>query len=93
MDFVWDSRKNEANIRKHGIPFEVAVLVFNDEKIIERFDKSHSSAGEERWNAIGMVEKVLFVVFTEVNDCVRIISARKATREEIYEYYKDYEFR
>ena len=46
MNFVWDSRKNEANIRKHGIPFEVAVLVFNDEKIIERFDKSHSSAGE-----------------------------------------------
>ena len=93
MNFVWDSRKNETNIRKHGIPFEVAVLVFNDEKIIERFDWSHSTAAEERWNAIGMVEKVLFVVFTEVKDCVRIISARRATKEEINEYYKNYDLR
>ncbi|MBR4796655.1 MAG: BrnT family toxin, partial [Spirochaetia bacterium] len=43
------------------------------------------------WNAIGMVEEVLFVVFTEIDDdCIRIISARKAEKEEKYEYYKNY---
>jgi hypothetical protein len=93
MNFVWDIRKNEANIRKHGIPFEAAILVFDDEKMIERFDRNHSSESEERWVAIGMVERVLVVIFTEIKDCVRIISARKATREEINEYYKDYDLR
>jgi len=93
MFFSWDNRKNEANIKKHGIPFEAAVLVFNDEKRIERFDRDHSSGSEERWNTIGMVERVVFVVFTEIEDCVRIISARKATKEEIDEYYKNYDIR
>ena len=83
MKFVWDVRKNVANIKKHGIPFEAAIHVFNDEKRIERYDRIHSSIFEERWNVIGMVERVVFVVFTELDDYVRIISARKATREKL----------
>lgn len=46
-----------------------------------------------KWNAIGMVGKVLFVVYTERGEQIRIISARRATREEEKEYYDGYEFR
>ena len=50
----------------------------------------HSSAGEDRWNVIGMVDRVLFVVYTEVSDdTIRIISARAAKKEEIDEYFSD----
>lgn len=72
---------------------ELAVRVFLDEKRIERYDERHSTMNEERWNAIGMVGKVLFVVFTERGENVRIISARRATREEEKVYYDGYEFR
>ena len=54
----------------------------------------HSSFDEDRWNVIGMVEKVLFVVYTEItNDRIRIISARAAEKEEIDEYFSDYDLR
>lgn len=94
MKFEWDDNKNEMNKKKHdGIGFELAVRVFLDEKRIERYDERHSTMNEERWNAIGMVGKVLFVVFTERGENVRIISARRATREEEKVYYDGYEFR
>lgn len=53
----------------------------------------HSSDTEDRWNVIGRVEDVLFVVYTERNERTRIISARKATQEEINEYYNNYDIR
>lgn len=64
-----------------------------DEKRIEKYDSSHSTDTEDRWNVIGMVDDVLFVVYTERNDRTRIISARKATKEETDEYYDDYDLR
>ncbi|MBQ3670399.1 MAG: BrnT family toxin, partial [Treponema sp.] len=60
---------------------------------IEKYDSKHSTATEDRWNVIGMVEDVLFVVYTERDARTRIISARKATKEEINEYYDDYDIR
>ena len=82
MEFEWDEEKNRANIRKHdGISFEMAVRVFLDENRIEKYDARHS-IDEDRYNVIGMVENLLFVVYTERNDdAIRIISARKATKE------------
>ena len=48
---------------------------------IEKYDARHS-IDEDRYNVIGMVENLLFVVYTERNDdTIRIISARKATKE------------
>ena len=94
MQFEWDEEKNELNKKKHdGLGFELAVRVFLDEKRIERYDASHSTLDEDRWDAIGMVEKVLFVVFTERGERTRIISARRATEEEEREYYDGYESR
>ena len=87
MQFEWDEAKNRMNIRKHGISFEMATGVFFDEYRIERVDYLHS-ADEERLYTIGRIESILFVVFTERKDSIRIISARKATKEEENEYYK-----
>lgn len=94
MIYEWDNDKNEYNKEKHdGISFEFAVRVFLDEKRIEKYDFNHSTDDEDRWNVIGMVDGILFVVYTERNDRTRIISARKATKEETDEYYDDYDFR
>lgn len=94
MKFEWDDEKNISNQMKHdGISFEIAVRVFLDQKRIERYDEEHSSFEEDRWNVIGLVEKVLFVVYTERKDSIRIISARRATKEETEEYYRDYDIR
>ena len=89
MRFEWDEEKNLINIKKHdGISFSMAVRVFLDENRIEKYDLDHSTE-EDRYNVIGMVEKLLFVVYTErEKDTIRIISARKATKEECDEYYK-----
>lgn len=94
MEFEWDDDKNAYNKEKHdGISFEFAVRVFLDEKRIEKYDAKHSTDAEDRWNVIGMVEDILFVVYTERGSRTRIISARKATTEEINEYYNDYDLR
>lgn len=86
MKFEWDYEKNLTNKRKHGISFETATKVFNDPYYIEVFDSEHSSE-EDRYIAIGLVEEVLFVVFTERRENIRLISARLATEEERRFYY------
>ncbi len=91
--FVWDERKNKSNRKKHGISFEEAVCVFNDEKLLEIYDPEHSNTDEDRWYALGSIGILIVVVFTIRNDSIRIISARKATTGEKNEYYKDYDLR
>ena len=84
--FEWDEEKNAANIKKHGIDFEDAIRVFEDDDRIEIYDAAHSGE-EDRYNTIGMVNDVLFVVYTERREAIRIISARPATRGERSIYY------
>lgn len=86
MTFEWDEDKNKINLEKHGIDFETAILVFNDMQRIEIFDLEHS-VEEDRYNTIGMVYDVLFVVYTERKDNIRLISARLATKTERSIYY------
>lgn len=85
----WDDRKNEINKRKHGISFETAAHVFEDINRIEYFDEAHS-VDEDRFIVLGLVRKVLFVVYTDRGDATRIISARKATEAETEVYYDNY---
>lgn len=85
----WDDRKNEINKRKHGISFETAAHVFEDINRIEYFHEAHS-ADEDRFIVLGLVRKVLFVVYTDRGDATRIISARKATEPETEVYYDNY---
>ena len=86
LKYEWDEEKAAINLRKHKVSFEDAVYVFQDENRIEFFDAEHSN-DEDRYVAIGMVGNVLFVVFTERKDVVRIISARKANSLERSYYY------
>ena len=85
-NFEWDDEKAELNKKKHGITFETAALVFEDEDRVEEFDEFHSDY-EDRWQVIGKVENVLFVVYTERQESTRLISAREANAKERRKYY------
>lgn len=91
-DFEWDPNKAQSNFKKHGVGFETAATVFKDKRAISIYDENHSEA-EERWITIGLdeVTRILVVIHTyrffEADECViRIISARKATPNEILVY-------
>ena len=84
--YEWDSEKEALNVEKHGLDFDTAVLVFEDENYLEWYDFQHSDT-EDRYNVLGMVHDVLFVVYTERKDNIRIISARLATNQERSLYY------
>lgn len=86
MKFEWDEDKNIINKEKHKISFETAAYVFDDPYYIEMFDFEHS-VDEDRYIAIGKVGDILFVVFTERKDTIRLISARLATNVERSLYY------
>ncbi|MFI3257561.1 MAG: BrnT family toxin [Spirochaetales bacterium] len=90
MHFEWDSEKEKTNIKKHGISFHTAQLVFTDNNHLEFYDEMHSTAKEERYIALGNIGKILFVVFTEKNNITRIISARPANTAERKLYYGNY---
>jgi len=64
ITFEWDEEKNKLNKKQHGIDFNDAKLVFNDPNKIVLPDL-YNSEKEERWLAIGIVSRILFVVFTE----------------------------
>ena len=82
----WDDNKNAINIKKHNVNFETAAYIFNDVNRIEFYDSIHSET-EERYYTIGMVGDVLFVVYTERGDAIRLISARYANEKERRAYY------
>ena len=86
MTFEWDECKNLLNMKKHRISFETAVHVFDDPDYIEMYDFEHS-INEDRFIAIGKVGDILFVVFTERGQNIRLISARLATDAERRLYY------
>lgn len=79
MIFAWDDEKNIANQKKHGISFEEAAQVFEQEHEIA-YDSEHSNHSEDRFLAYGFLERhgAVVVVFVEVlEDTIRIISAFK----------------
>ena len=89
MLFEWDDNKEKINIAKHGIDFSTAAHVFQDENRIEFFDEAHSEY-EDRYITIGQINGVtiiVMVVYTERENAIRLISARKATKLERRMYY------
>ena len=82
----WDENKNQQNIRKHGISFQTAALVFADEERIEYLDKLHSQ-DEIRYVVLGCVHGILYVVYTMRDEYARLISARMANAVERRIYY------
>ena len=84
--FEWDDEKNRINKRKHNVDFNDAAKVFGDENRIEWLDEEHSDE-ENRYITIGRVKKILFVIYTERENKTRLISARRADKEERMMYY------
>jgi uncharacterized DUF497 family protein len=83
ITFTWDKRKAQNNLKKHNVSFEEATEIWNDEFAAFLHDPSHSD-NEDTYIMIGYSSKnnLLFVSFTERNKDIRIISARKATKNE-----------
>ena len=87
-DFEWDDDKAAANYAKHGVSFGRARLVFSDLFGIGAYD-DRDDYGEDRFTRVGMVEgTLLFASYTERGDRIRIISARRATKDEQDDYYR-----
>lgn len=85
VEFAWDRRKAAANLKKHGVSFEEAATAFEDRLGAYFPDSLH----EDRFILIGFSRKhrLLYVVHAEVEpQAIRIISARKATRNEKARY-------
>ncbi len=79
---TWDEGKNRVNIQKHGIDFLDVPAMFQHPMVT--FLDQRKDYGEDRWIGIGILKTLLaVVVFAETKpETIRIISARKATRNE-----------
>ncbi|MDR0443362.1 MAG: BrnT family toxin [Treponema sp.] len=90
LEFEWDEKKNAINIMKHGVSFDDAKAVFFDSERFEFYDEGHSFF-EDRWLILGLSGwELLMVSCTERKGRIRIISARKATKNEEEEYFNGY---
>jgi len=88
LEFEWDDAKATENYARHGVSFELAKKVFNDPFAVERID-DRRDYGEERYIIIGLADReILFVAYTEREERIRLISARRATRYEQDDYFR-----
>jgi hypothetical protein len=94
LRFSWDSAKAESNLRKHRVSFALAARVFADPFALVALDRVEE--GEERWQAIGLVEGVvvLLVAYTlrgadDGGEVIRLISARRADPKERRRYERE----
>jgi uncharacterized DUF497 family protein len=83
LHFDWDIAKAGRNLQKHQVDFSEACTVFDDAQYITFVDEEHSK-DEERYITIGLSNKarLLLVAHTWRGDMIRIISARKVTKNE-----------
>ncbi len=88
MEFEWDEAKRNSNLRTHGIDFVGIEQVFEGETatiLDDRFDY-----GEERFVTFGLLHgRVVAIAHTEADEVIRIISVRKATKNEESSYFKE----
>ena len=93
LRFEWDPDKNEKNIKKHKLTFEEASTVFYDEAARVIADPDHSEE-EERFIILGMSSETNLLVvchcYRENDLVIRLISARRATKNESKQYYDFY---
>ena len=87
--FEWDDEKNLRNLKKHDVSFDEAQSVFFDDFAIQYWDEEHSNQ-EDRFLMLGMSSRmrILLIVhcYRKSDSIIRIISARKATKNESKEY-------
>jgi len=81
VHFTWDERKRKTNLRKHGIDFADAESVFAG--LVLTFEDDRFDYGEHRFITVGMLNDIVVVIaHTERNEGIRVISMRKATKNE-----------
>ncbi|OLP18284.1 hypothetical protein BST81_11505 [Leptolyngbya sp. 'hensonii'] len=89
INFDWNEQKAWGNEQKHGVSFEEAQTVFYDEHARLSYDPDHSQ-DEDRYILLGMSSNLRLLVVCHVyqqsDACIRIISARKATKREQQQY-------
>jgi hypothetical protein len=87
VQFEWDPAKAARNLTEHGVSFDEASTVFGDPLAGTIFDPRHSG-DEARFITIGLStsRRLITVAHAERRDCIRIISARHATRREKRKY-------
>ena len=93
LRWTWDEQKAAANLRKHGLSFELAALALDDPSALVDADPHPDG---DRWDALCQINGMtLFVVTawseTENSDTGRIISARKATTQERKKYHEHWQ--
>ena len=89
MEFTWDESKRKSNLLKHGLDFIDARAVFAGATFV--FEDDRLSYGEQRFITLGMLRVVVVVIaHTEHNDRIRIISMRKATKNEQKIYFQGF---
>jgi uncharacterized DUF497 family protein len=86
LEFEWYSEKERLIAEKHGLDMDMIKQIFADPFRIIQYDVVHSGL-EDRWQVLGKVNEVLFAVYTERAEKIRIITAREATPEERRIYY------
>ncbi len=89
IEFIWDADKAASNLIRHGISFEEAQSIFYDELAIQFYDNDHSGK-EDRFLMLGLSSQARIILVChcerEGGHAIRIISARKATKNE-RQYY------
>jgi hypothetical protein len=89
IQFKWDENKNRKNKRDHGVSFEEAQTVFLDENAIRFFDPDHLEE-EDRFIMLGISFRLRVLVvchcYRDNDEVIRLISARKADKEECKDY-------
>ncbi len=89
MKFSWDKKKRKENIKKHGLDFEDAMIIFSGVTLTLEDDRNFY--GEQRFITIGMLQSIIVVIaHTEDNNDIRVISMRKATKNEQKLYFKGF---
>ena len=94
LKFEWDNNKDRVNTSKHGVTFDEAQTAFYDEYAIQFFDPENSES-EDRFLLLGTSFKLKMLVvchcFRDEETVVRIISARKADKDETKVYWSERE--
>ncbi|MBI5752575.1 MAG: BrnT family toxin [Hydrogenophilales bacterium] len=89
IKFEWDAAKANSNKKKHGVSFEDAQSVFYDEFAVQFFDEDNS-ASEDRFLMLGLSDEARLLIVCHCEraqgNIIRIISARKATKNESSHY-------
>ena len=89
MKFEWDETKRQTNLHDHKLDFAEAEIIFSG--ITFTFEDDRFEYGEDRFITLGLLrETVVVIAHTERNDTVRVISMRKATKNEQRLYFENF---